>query len=775
MLFRNSNPGETTARNHRFAQNRRRFLWSPLLTLMVLGQLLWPVESRTEGLHTAFDHIPDFAANPTLRSAANGPWSSPSTWTPARVPSASDIVRITHAVTYDSTTGDADVIGIDAGGALRFSTSQSTRLRVGTLLVLPNGALEVGISSNPIPASLTAEIIIKNKALNTTTDPDQYGTGLLAVDGRITMYGAVKTPTFVRTAAEPLAGQTVIQLEQAVSGWKAGDRLFVPDSRQVDENNKFNPNYILHIDEVTIQSVSADGKSLTVSPALQYDHRGARDADGTPTILGDGTKLLPHVGNLTRNVVLRSENQFGTRGHILLTNRSDVDVYYVQLQDLGRTRAEPLDSVTNHIGRYPLHLHHVWGPANPTNSGYQFELVGNAINDSFKWPIAIHDSHFGLIKQNVVFGGAQLTGAGIAVEDGSETENLFERNFVANIRGNINPRNSNPATANGTTPGSAAECFWAAGFNNRFVNNVASNCRNPTQQIVSGPGWKFIVPAGPYTARNPLFRGADMTNLSQTMEVTPQFQPILEFRGNEVYGGSADGLTIWNLGTDGYEIQTAMAETLIKDFRVWHTYEAAIWNYPANRVTIEGLIYRIDPSGVVYWPTGVSSGDYRNVDLTIRGGSIHAGSVLGGVIDPLGTIRLENIDAVTRGHAFEFRTPATPGSGADRPSTGVTMILKSNFLRPWPGYSLATIGMFHDVSYVNSQPGDKYEVFVYDYQGQIGNNFRAYFREQASQNLYGGLAACNDTTTRPEIYGITCPLTGEIMFTPAPPSELVLR
>ena len=357
-----------------------------------------------------------------------------------------------------------------------------------------------------------------------------------------------------------------------MSGWRAGDRLFIPDSRQVDENNKFNSSYVLQIDEVTVQSVSADGRSVTVSPALRYDHRGAKDANGTATVLSDGTKLLPHVGNLTRNVIIRSESPSGTRGHTLFTNRSDVDIYYVQFQDLGRTRATALNSSTNHIGRYPLHIHHLWGPVNSSNTGYQFELVGNAVNDSLKWPIAVHGSHYGLIKQNVVFGGSQLTGAGIAVEDGSETENLFEENFVANVRGNVNPRESGPDTANGTTPGSAAECFWAAGFNNRFVNNVASDCRNPFQQIVSGPGWKFIVPPAPYTTQAPRFRGADMTNTTQTLAVTPQLQPILEFRSNEIYGESAAGLTIWNLRTDGYNIPT-VSESVIKDFRVWHTYE----------------------------------------------------------------------------------------------------------------------------------------------------------------------------------------------------------
>jgi hypothetical protein len=444
----------------------------------------------------------------------------------------------------------------------------------------------------------------------------------------------------------------------------------------------------------------------------------------------------------------------------------------VQFQDLGRTRPDPLNSATNKIGRYPLHIHHVWGPPNPTNTGYQFSVVGNAVSNSRKWPIAIHGSHFGLVKHNVVFGGSEETGSGIAIEDGSETENLIEENFVANIRGDSNPRQSGPNTADGTTPGSAAECIWAAGFNNRFVNNVAASCRNTFQEIVSGPGFKFIVPPAPYNGKNPRFRGADMTISTETTTVTPQNQPLLEFRGNEVYGLAADGFTAWNLGTDGYEIKPAvMGETLIKDFRVWHTYEGAIYNYPVNRVTIDGLIYRVDPAAVTYWMPAVSSGDYRDIDLTIRGGSIHGGSVLGGVTDPLGVYTLENVDATTREHAFQFDTPATPGTGAGRPSSGVIVVLRNNNIRSWPGQPLRTIEMNHNLSKANSQPDDKYEVFVYDYQRQPGNDFRAYFGVQATQSLYGGLAPCSNTTTRPEVSGITCPMTGTPGL-PAKPTNL---
>ena len=716
-----------------------------------------PSAPAADSCGTPYDTVPNFAANPTIVSVKDGPWSSPATWSLGRVPDASDIVAIQHQVSYDSQTGIADVIGIKTGAGLRFRTDVTTKLMVGVLKIFEGGALTIGTEATPVAANVTAELIIRNRPLNPTTDPDQFGTGLLSVSGIVTMHGAVKSPPFVRTAVEPRAGHTTLTLEQAAVGWRAGDRIFLPDTRQVHPDNWFNPNWPLQMEERTIQAISPDGKTLTLSAALAFDHRGARDANGTPTVLANGIKLLPHVGNLTRNVIIRSENPAGTRGHTLYTLRSAVNIRYVQFQDLGRTKAEPLSPTTNHIGRYPVHIHQLWGPVNPANTGYQFQLIGNAIADSLKWPIAVHGSHFGLVKQNVIYGGSQLTGAGIAVEDGSETENLFEENFVANIRGNINPRESGPSTDPGSTPGSAAECFWSNGFNNRFVNNVASGCRNPNQQIVSGPGWKFIVPAAPYTARIPRFRGADMTNNAQTKPVTPQYLSILEFRGNEVYGLAADGLTAWQLGLDGDP--GVMPETVIKDFRVWHTYEGAVYNYPSNRMTVEGLVFRIDPAVSVYWPSAFQCSDYRNIDLTVRGGSIHAGSIFGGCTDPLGTYRFENIDAFTHDHAFGFETPATPGTFQDRPPSGVTMILRHNNIHAWPGQPLRTIDMFHTLARGNAQPGDQYEILVYDYQGQPGNNFRAFYGVQATQNLYGGVAPCNDTTTHPEVNGITCAAT----------------
>ena len=211
----------------------KRLGFSYLTVLGIVFQFLFPSTGWTQLLNTAHDHVPHFAANPTISSVTNGVWSNPGTWNAARVPKPSDIVTVNHIVTYDSTTGAADVIGINAGGNLRFATNKSTRLTVGTLLVLPEGTLEIGTPSTPIPASFSAEIIFKNKPLDSVTDPDQYGTGLLSINGTVTMHGATKSPTFVRLGREPRAGQMTLQLQQAVAGWQPGDRLILPDTRHL--------------------------------------------------------------------------------------------------------------------------------------------------------------------------------------------------------------------------------------------------------------------------------------------------------------------------------------------------------------------------------------------------------------------------------------------------------------------------------------------------------------------------------------------------------------
>ena len=142
-------------------------------------------------------------------------------------------------------SGVADIVSIEPGGALRFKTDQNTHLSVGILLVkpatrpTPGGVLEIGTVTEPVWPEFKAEIVITNRPLNPATDPDEWGTGLLVAGGQVKMHGAVKQPTFIRTREEPLAGATVIKLEEPADGWRVGDEVFLPDTTHVGEMFKF--------------------------------------------------------------------------------------------------------------------------------------------------------------------------------------------------------------------------------------------------------------------------------------------------------------------------------------------------------------------------------------------------------------------------------------------------------------------------------------------------------------------------------------------------------
>jgi len=59
----------------------------------------------------------------TINSAQNGNWNTASTWSPAQVPTTSDIVNISHTVTYDK-DDDTNAIGnltINTGGTLQWT------------------------------------------------------------------------------------------------------------------------------------------------------------------------------------------------------------------------------------------------------------------------------------------------------------------------------------------------------------------------------------------------------------------------------------------------------------------------------------------------------------------------------------------------------------------------------------------------------------------------------------------------------------------------------
>src|SRR5438034_8624955 len=278
--------------------------------------------------------VPFVCANATARSIGSGAWSDSRTWSTGKIPGANEKVRIEagHVVTFDAVS-DTRLNCIEVNGALRFATDANTRLRVGNLMVMEDGNLEIGTAAKPIASNVTAEIIIADQAIDRNIDPAQIGTGIEGL-GKITMHGSAKSPTFVRLAREPVAGDTVLTLSEPVSGWMPGDRIVIPDTRQLRTNER-GVNYEPQDERLRIASISANQDAM--SAPLEYSHKGARDAEGK-------LEFLPHVGNVSRNVVVRSENPEGTRGHMIFISHTTVDLRYVEVRDMGRTRMGVLDN-----------------------------------------------------------------------------------------------------------------------------------------------------------------------------------------------------------------------------------------------------------------------------------------------------------------------------------------------------------------------------------------------------------------------------------------------
>ncbi|MCO6457042.1 MAG: putative Ig domain-containing protein [Pirellulaceae bacterium] len=578
------------------------------------------VEVTDSEIRAPHDTVPRFVAAEAMYNVGSGNWSDPAIWSTSTVPGADDQVRILHGtrVTYDLASS-VELDAVEVLGRLEFATDRDTSLYLNELTVLPGAALVIGTEQQPVLPQFTAELVFTDtpdelgRHFKTGTvaqpgvDPFQYGNGLLVFDGEVTMHGAPLSETFVRLAVEPRAGDQALTLEQPVSGWKAGDRLVIPDTRQINPVDQpgyhdYEPQW----EEVTIAAI--DGPRVMLQEVLEFDHLGARDADGTPTRLADGTAFLPHVANLTRNVVLRSENPDGVRGHTQFFHRTAQDIRYVEFRDLGRTEAAAIDNSrrdaegriihigTNQVGRYSSHNHHLWGPVGglaappgQARESYQLIEVGNSFTGGLKWATALHGTHYGLLLDNVYY---NIDGSAVATEDGSESHNEFRHNFVVRTNGGGGEFNG-MGEAN-EDQGDQGDAFWFAGPLNIVQDNVAANIyRNgfvvfpdniPDSRDSSLYQDVFV----------PKFPGADLSDPDQRDLVNVRTVGQQDFAGNEVYGATTAAVQFWTIG-DRVNFPDTATPNRVEEMRVWHVTGIGIRFYYSAAYEIDGWVHRGDP------------------------------------------------------------------------------------------------------------------------------------------------------------------------------------
>lgn len=558
---------------------------------------------------TNSDVIPRFVAEPTISAVRSGLWSDPNMWSLGRVPTDEDRVAIGPDISVVfAEVSNARIDGLEISGSLSFWSQVDTRMIVGNLMVMPTGRLEIGSVSAPVNPNVTAELIIADRPLDPVLDPQQFGTGLIAF-GEVTIHGAELNSTWLRLAAEPKAGDDSLLLSEDAADWRAGAELVLPDTRQVPtslEEQFVNGQIPPQWEQVIVDRV--EGNRVYLTAPLQFDHLGARNAAGQ-------LELLPHVAVLDRNVIIRSENPLGTRGHTLFAARADVDIRFARFKDLGRTDAfRDLDNTqfdasgnvthlgTNQVARYAVHFHHLMGPENPTNTGYQFQFVGNTVEGARKWAVTVHGASYGLLDRNVVY---DAQGAGFVTEDGSEIENVFSQNIAIRIQGTHQDGKS--GTEEGDY-GRGGVGFWFRRSGNDVSGNVAANCT-----------YAGFVLDGYYTrtVTLPKFRGAEKNKPDQG--IVTDLSPLAWFFNDEAYGMTRHGL--WAAYIAGDNKLENQPLTTVMDSRFWNIYHSAVMAYHTANVTFERLLILGDISAQDRNDTGavgMNLRTYENIDLLIR-------------------------------------------------------------------------------------------------------------------------------------------------------------
>ena len=397
-------------------------------------------------------------------------------------------------------------------------------------------------------------------------------------------------------------------------------------------------------------------------------------------------------------------------------------------------------------------MHHLSGPLPTPANGYQFTLIGNAVDGGsaatkFKWGIAVHGSHYGSITDNVVY---NYNGAAIATEDGSESFNVFDHNFALRGIGQPNDSVSEARMAMGTE----GVGFWFRGPNNFVRNNVAANYQNPTTEAAYGYVYQLRY-LGNIAVPN--VKGAhDMGGApSQFTTKNGNNLPILQFENNEAYGAMQGGFTLWWVSSQDPQPYANAQESVIKDLKFWNVYNKAVYMYPSQKITFDGLKIRgrFHLGGARCCGNGVYFADYSSKGIVIRNSDIQG--MEEGITAPEAGFGPEPNLTVENSFLRNNSNLQVPTNGSVNGcwmNNKLVVASNTRFEAP-PGRSLSSISMVRDVASAPECLSKLNEMRVYAYNGVASENFQVF---HSSSSVVPRPPSDCTAVTRAGINGPTC-------------------
>ena len=197
-------------------------------------------------------------------------------------------------------------------------------------------------------------------------------------------------------------------------------------------------------------------------------------------------------------------------------------------------------------------------------------------------------------------------------------------------------------------------------------------------------------------------------------------------------------------------------ETVVKDLKLWNIYNKAVYAYPAQKVTFDGLKIRGSFSSLSRCcGNGVYFADYSSKGIVIRNSDIQG--MEDGITAPMSGFGPEAQLTIQNSYLRNWNNVNVPTNGSVNGcwmDNKLVVINNTRFDAP-PGRSLSSIAMTRDVASAPECLSKLDEARVYAYNGNASDNFQVYHSNAAV--LPRPPAGCSPTT-RPGINGLTCPI-----------------
>jgi cell surface hyaluronidase len=473
-------------------------------------------------------------------------WGDATSWTPARVPLATDNVSIPVGRTI-AMKGTCAAATVNVAGQLLSTTANAT-LSSRWVLVRGLGAVfEVGRKDSPYRQKF---VLTLTGNLGATENILDAGTKFLMaeMEGLIYLHGdnSPLRRSWTQLGATALAGDTVLTLKENVN-WKAGDEIVIAASAMWTG-----------VEKRTLAS-DAVGNQVTLTDPLTYRHLGVTQTRSRSTPAKTWTlDQRAEVGLLTRNIRIEGDaasetNGFG--GHIMVMwcaacgSSGEAYIDGVELYRMGQKQR---------LGRYPMHWHMLGA------EGIDQYFNNSSVHHSFNRAVTIHGTWSTLVDNNVMY---DHIGHGLFLENGSEIDNVVSNNLVLSTLApaageEVTPSDNEFSQIQNASPSS----YWITNPRNTFINNVAAG--------TDGTGFWFIFPTTPLAPS-----GTD----SRFSSMEPYKMRLTEFRGNRAHS-CRNGFDVNDRLTQAHGIDDngpwdipASNPAIIQDFSAYSMRNSALY------------------------------------------------------------------------------------------------------------------------------------------------------------------------------------------------------